>query len=62
VCWDSPKGRNHSEDLDVDGIVIFYENRFRSVEWIHMVQDRGWWGAVVNTVMNLEFYIRRGIP
>jgi hypothetical protein len=27
-----------------------------------MVQDRGWWGAVVNTVMNLEFYIRRGIP
>jgi hypothetical protein len=24
-----------------------------SVEWIQLAQDRGWWQAVVNTVMNL---------
>jgi hypothetical protein len=25
----------------------------RSVEWIHLAQDRDWWWAVVSTVMNL---------
>jgi hypothetical protein len=24
-----------------------------SVEWIQLAQDRGWWQALVNTVMNL---------
>jgi hypothetical protein len=25
-----------------------------SVEWIQLAQDRDWWQAVVNTVMNLR--------
>jgi hypothetical protein len=29
------------------------EIRFGVVDWIHLAQDRDWWWAVVNTVMNL---------
>jgi hypothetical protein len=25
-----------------------------SVEWIQLAQDRGWWQALMNTVMNLQ--------
>jgi hypothetical protein len=25
-----------------------------SVEWIQLAQDRGWWRALTNTVMNLQ--------
>jgi hypothetical protein len=39
------KGRDYSEDLGVDG---------RNVVWMHLVQDRDQWRAVVNTVMNLQ--------
>jgi hypothetical protein len=28
-------------------------NRVKVVEWMHLVQDRNQWRAVVNTVMNL---------
>jgi hypothetical protein len=28
------------------------------VDWIHMAQDRPQWRALVNTVMNLQFYER----
>jgi hypothetical protein len=30
-----------------------------SVEWIQLVQDRGRWRAVVNTVMNLRVLVPR---
>jgi hypothetical protein len=26
---------------------------FEGVEWIHLAQDRDWWPAVVNTIINL---------
>jgi hypothetical protein len=26
---------------------------WEGVEWIHVAQDRDWWRALVNTVMNL---------
>jgi hypothetical protein len=28
-------------------------------EWIQLAQDKGWWRAVVNSVMNLRVLARR---
>jgi hypothetical protein len=30
------------------------ERGLEVVDWIHMAQDRDWWWAAVNTVMNLR--------
>jgi hypothetical protein len=50
------KGRDHSEDLGVDGRIL-WECVFREigweVDWIHLAQDRNWWRAVMNTVMKI---------
>jgi len=32
------------------------------VDWIDMAQDRGWWRAVVKSVMNLGVSKIRGVP
>jgi hypothetical protein len=29
------------------------EIKCEGVDWIHLVQDRDWWWALVNTVINL---------
>jgi hypothetical protein len=29
------------------------EIRLEGVDWIHLAQDRGWWWALVNMLMNL---------
>jgi hypothetical protein len=29
------------------------EECLEGVDWIHLAQDRGWWRALVNTVINL---------
>jgi len=47
----NPKGRDHSEDLSVDGKIIL---RWKIVDWLYLSQDRDQWRAVVNTVMNLQ--------
>jgi alpha-glucosidase (family GH31 glycosyl hydrolase) len=53
--WESQKERNHLEDQGVDGNRMdLREFDWGSVEWIHLAQDRDWWRAVVNTVMNLR--------
>jgi hypothetical protein len=31
-----------------------YGDWLGGVKWIHLAQDRGWWRAVVNVVMNLR--------
>jgi hypothetical protein len=37
-----------------DGIRLDLEEiGWEGVEWVHLAQDRGWWQAVVNVVMNL---------
>jgi hypothetical protein len=43
-----------------DGIQMdFREIGWRSVNWIQLAQDRDWWRAVANTVMNLWFLVPR---
>jgi hypothetical protein len=49
---ESLKGRNHSEDGRLKKIDL-REIRLEGVDWIHVAQNRDWWQAVVNTVMNV---------
>jgi hypothetical protein len=56
VFWlQSLKGRDHSEDLGVDGRIILEwilrEIRWEAVDWMHLAQDRVQWRDLVNTVM-----------
>jgi hypothetical protein len=57
VRWESLKERDHSEDQGIDGRMgsewIFGRLAGGVVEWIQLAQDRGWWWALVNAVMNL---------
>jgi hypothetical protein len=49
------KGRDHAENLDVDGRIILewiFEKWWKVGDCIHLSQDRDLWRAVVNTVMN----------
>jgi hypothetical protein len=32
----------------------FRETGMECVDWIHLAQNRDWWRALVNTVMNLQ--------
>jgi hypothetical protein len=48
------KGRNYLEDLGVNGKIDLTEIGWEGVNWIHLVQDRDQWRAVVNTIMNLR--------
>jgi hypothetical protein len=51
------KGRDHSEDRDIDGRIILEWNLkeiwWVGVDWMHLVQDRDQWRVLVNMVMNL---------
>jgi hypothetical protein len=61
VCrfWsESPKENYLLEDQSVDGrmgleCILGRLAGGGGVEWIHLAEDRDWWWAVVNTVMNL---------
>jgi hypothetical protein len=49
----SPNGRDHSENLGVDGTIMdLREIGCKGVNWTHMAQERDRWQALVNTVMN----------
>jgi hypothetical protein len=57
--WESQKERDYWEDQDVTVLTILNKMHFREIEldgmdWIHLVQDRAKWRALVNTVMNLR--------
>jgi hypothetical protein len=45
-CWESPKGRNHSEDRGVDGRMgseYILERLVGVVEWIELAEDKDLW-------------------
>jgi hypothetical protein len=41
----------HLEDLGVNGRIIL-KSGIGGMDWIDLAQDRGWWLALVNAVMN----------
>jgi hypothetical protein len=49
--WSSNlKGRNHAEGGSEDNIRMnLGERGWKGVDWIHLVQDRNQWRALVNT-------------
>jgi hypothetical protein len=53
----SLKGTDHLKDLGIDGRIllkwILGGIWLEGVDWIHLAQDRDWWWALVNTVMNI---------
>jgi hypothetical protein len=57
------KGRDHSEDVGVDGRIlrmnlkkIFWED----VDWKHVAQERDQWRGLVNTLMNFRVTLKAG--
>jgi hypothetical protein len=49
--WESPKERDHSQKNGIRKDLR--EISWEGVNWIQLAQDRGWWIAFVNAVMNL---------
>jgi hypothetical protein len=47
IWLENLKGRDHSEDLDVDGRIILKMHMkqigWEDVGWIHLAQGRDWW-------------------
>jgi hypothetical protein len=55
--WKRPLGRPRhrwEDNIKMD----LREIGFGDVDWIHLAQDRNRWGALVNTVMNLQGSIK----
>jgi hypothetical protein len=54
---ENQKGRDHSEDLGVDGEdnirMNLKELEWEDTDWMHLTQDWDQWWVLVNAVMNL---------
>jgi hypothetical protein len=52
----TPEGKNHLENLGVDGrtLMVFKFIGWKGLGWSDVVQNRDWWRALVNAVMNLR--------
>jgi hypothetical protein len=54
LIWSgNPIETDHLEDQGLDGDSM--DVRWEGANWIDLIQDRGRWRALVNTVMNLPF-------
>jgi hypothetical protein len=57
IFWlENLKGRNHCEDLDVDGSIILecISGKWcEVVDWMNLDQDSDQWRVLLNRVMNL---------
>ena len=52
--WDNLRERDHLQDLDIDGRIIFkWEVGWGGVDWIAMDQDKDRLWAFVNAVGNI---------
>jgi hypothetical protein len=51
-------GRNHLEDLGIDGGIILEMHPWKivweNVNWLHLSQDRVQWRTLENTVMKFQ--------
>jgi hypothetical protein len=55
--WGNLRERDHLEDPDVDGKIIFrwiFRKWDGALDWTDQNQDRDRWRALVNAVMNLR--------
>jgi hypothetical protein len=60
--WGNLWERNHLEDPGIVGrMILRWILRKWDGDMIDMAQDRGWWQALVNTVMNFRFHKMQGI-
>jgi hypothetical protein len=54
-----PEGKNHLEDLGVDGRIILqcilYEMGWKVVDWVNLTEVRDQIRGLVNTVMDFRF-------
>jgi len=58
ILSENPKGREHSEYLDVDGKIvlewILKEIGCEGVDWIRLAQVRDQWWALLKTVVSIR--------
>ena len=57
VLMGKPHERDHLEDPGVDGWIILkliFKKWYGAMDWIDLAQNRDWWLALVNAVMNFR--------
>jgi hypothetical protein len=58
VLMGKPEERDHLEDQGIDGRMgsewVLGRLAGGNVDWIQLAQDKDWWWAIVNAVMNLR--------
>jgi hypothetical protein len=61
--WGNRRERDHWGDPGVDGTIILgwiFRSSMWDMEWIWLAEDRVWWQAIVNAVMNFRVPLNAG--